>query len=59
MIQKVDMRYSVRQLSNQRWGIYLEDKLLASIGSRDQCLKVLELLQRKKELDGRRYKISA
>lgn len=35
----------MEQLPNQRWGIYAEKKLLATFGCRNNCLKVLELLQ--------------
>lgn|GEM_PF-5842466 len=35
----------MKQLPNQRWGIYAEKKLLATFGCHDNCLKVFELLQ--------------
>jgi len=39
------MSYLMKQLPNQRWGIYAEKKLLATFGCHDNCLKVFELLQ--------------
>ncbi len=41
------MSYSMEQLPNKRWGIYAQEKLLATFGCHDQCLKVLNLLQTK------------
>ncbi len=37
----------MEQLPNKRWGIYAQEKLLATFGCHDQCLKVLNLLQTK------------
>ena len=53
------MIYSIEQLSNQRWGIYVGSKLLATIGCRDKCLAVLKMLQDKKRLGVGKYKFSA
>ena len=39
------MRYSTKQLSNQQWGIYADDRLLASIGCYKKCLKILKMLE--------------
>ncbi len=44
------MSYSIEQLPNQRWGIYAENKLLATIGCYDTCLRVLELLRERKQV---------
>jgi hypothetical protein len=52
------MRFSVGQLSNRRWGIYSDSKLLATYDCRDTCLKVLELLQTKQILSNNSYKQS-
>ena len=32
--------YSFRQTENKRWGIYLEDRLLATVGSYEACLSI-------------------
>jgi hypothetical protein len=53
------MHYSIKQLSNQRWGIYLETKLLATLGCYDKCLTVLELLQSQKRTGANKYKVFA
>ena len=50
MSQKSQMNYSLRQLSGQRWGIYVENKLLATLGCHKTGLKVLEFLQNKNRL---------
>ncbi len=39
------MKYSIEQLPNGRWGIYVELRLLATIGSHQTALKILTLLQ--------------
>ena len=39
------MRYSTEQLSNRRWGIYADNRLLASIGCYKTCLKILKMLE--------------
>ena len=39
------MRYSTEQLSNRRWGIYADDRLLATVGCYKTCLKILKLLE--------------
>ena len=41
------MRYSTEQLSNRRWGIYADDRLLATVGCHRTCLKILKLLSHK------------
>jgi len=53
------MHYSIKQLSNQRWGIYLEGKLLATIGCHDKGLTVLELLQSQKRMGASKYRLFA
>ena len=37
----------MEQLPNKRWGIYAKEKLLATFGSHEKCVKVLKLLQTK------------
>ena len=32
--------YSFRQTEDERWGIYLEDRLLATVGSYEACLSI-------------------
>lgn len=53
------MRYSISQLSNQRWGIFVENRLLATFGCHDQCLAVLKLLQDRMRLRMNSYQMSA
>lgn len=43
------MRYSTEQLFNRRWGIYVDDRLLATVGCHQTCLKMLKLLEQKHE----------
>ncbi|MGK7893720.1 MAG: hypothetical protein AB4372_08865 [Xenococcus sp. (in: cyanobacteria)] len=43
------MIYHIAQLPNQRWGIYLQLKLLATVGCYDTARKILELLGRKNQ----------
>ena len=50
------MHYSTEQLSNRRWGIYVDDRLLASVGCYKTCLKILKLLSEKQKY--RQYKTS-
>ena len=45
------MRYLTKQLSNRRWGIYADDRLLASVGCHKTCLKILKLLSHKHQQD--------
>lgn len=42
-----NMHYSLGQLPNERWGIYCDDKLLASIGCHQSGLQMLAQLQNK------------
>ncbi|MEM8721843.1 MAG: hypothetical protein AAGE84_21525 [Cyanobacteria bacterium P01_G01_bin.39] len=44
------MSYSIKQVANQRWGIYLENKLLATLSCRNTSLKVLKLMQARTRL---------
>ena len=50
------MTYSAQQLPNQRWGIYLHDKLLATYGCQYTCLIVLDLLQERNKTSFQTYK---
>ena len=45
------MRYSIEQLPNRRWGIYADDRLLATLGCQQTCLKVLKLLSERHQPD--------
>ena len=40
------MNYSIEQLPNKPWGIYLQLKLLATIGCYQTGLKILGLLRK-------------
>ena len=39
------MKYYSQELANQRWGIYEENKLLATIGCYKTCQRILTLLK--------------
>lgn len=39
------MLYSYKQLSNGRWGIFIDDKMVASIGCADTCKIIIEFLE--------------
>ena len=39
------MSYKHKQLDNGRWGIFIEDRLVASIGCVDTCKKILQFLE--------------
>lgn len=39
------MNYYSQELANQRWGIYEEHKLLATIGCYKTCQRIVTLLQ--------------
>ena len=41
------MTYSIQKLPNKRWGIYLENKLLATHACQHTSSIVVELLQKK------------
>ena len=45
------MHYSTEQLSNRRWGIYVDDRLLATVGCHKTCVKILKLLSQKHQED--------
>ena len=45
------MTYSIQKLPNNRWGIYLKNKLLATHGSQHTSSAMLELLQKKSKSD--------
>lgn len=50
MTLRLNMSYLIKQLPNQGWGIYTQNKLLATISCHDTCLKLLELLRTKKRV---------
>ncbi len=52
------MNYSIEQLPNKRWGIYAELRLLATIGSYQNALTILTLLQTGKKFKAKQQKIS-
>ncbi len=52
------MTYFIEQLPNGRWGIYVEWRLLATIGCHQTALKILALLQTAKEVKARHQYIS-
>ncbi|MCC0176389.1 hypothetical protein I4641_05285 [Waterburya agarophytonicola K14] len=53
------MTYSIQQLSNQRWGIYVQTKLLATYGCQHNCLRVWELLEKRNKTGFKTYKMTA
>ncbi len=52
------MSYSVQQLPSKRWGIYSNNKLLATHGCQHTCLVMLELLKERKK-NSKTYQHSA
>lgn len=38
--------YEIKETNNQRWGIYLQDRLLATIGSYEACESVWQSLSK-------------
>lgn len=40
-----DINYSIKQAADQRWGIYQDEKLLATIGSYEACESIWKYLQ--------------
>ena len=53
------MNYSIEQLTNGRWGIYAEQKLLATIGCHQTALRILALLQTGREVKAKHEQISS
>ena len=43
---RVVRKYSFQQVDNQRWGIYIQDRLLATIGSYEACKSIQESLDK-------------
>ena len=43
---QVVRKYSFQQVDNQRWGIYIQDRLLATIGSYEACKSIQESLDK-------------
>ena len=39
------MPYHSKPISNERWGIYMNNKLIATIGCPDTCEKIIYFLQ--------------
>ncbi|MGB5631309.1 MAG: hypothetical protein WBM44_03180 [Waterburya sp.] len=39
------MNYKIKQAADQRWGIYQDEKLLATIGSYEACESIWKYLQ--------------
>jgi hypothetical protein len=44
------MKYHTVQLPDGRWGIFEDDRLLATIGSYAECLDVLKVLRSRKSI---------
>ena len=42
--QTVPSPYNFKQTGDQRWGIYLGDRLLATVGSYEACLSISKTL---------------
>jgi len=40
-----DLKYEIKQAQDQRWGIYQDNRLLATIGSYEACESVWKYLQ--------------
>lgn len=39
------MLYTYKQLGNGRWGIFIDSKLVASIGCVETCKKIIQFLE--------------
>ena len=39
------MSYHYKYLRGDRWGIYIDNQLVASVGCRDTCIKIIEALE--------------
>ncbi len=46
------MKYYAAQLPDGRWGIFEDDRLLATIGSQTECRDLLKLLNDRKSSGG-------
>ena len=53
------MTYSIQKLSDERWGIYAQNRLLATHGCQHTCLVMLELLKEKNKTSFATYQHSA
>ena len=42
----VKIKYDIKQVGNQRWGIYEGDRLLATVGSYEACESIWNYLQK-------------
>ena len=42
---QTNIEYQFREIENQRWGIYIQDRLLATIGSYEACKSISESLK--------------
>ncbi len=56
---KLNMNYSIEQLSNGRWGLKAETRLLATIGCHETGLKILTLLKTGKVVKARHQQLSS
>ncbi|MEL6494087.1 MAG: hypothetical protein AAFQ41_03060 [Cyanobacteria bacterium J06623_7] len=45
------MPYSSKPLENGRWGIYINNELIATIGCADTCKKIIHFLERRRSND--------
>ena len=43
------MLYHSQQLENERWGIFINDQLVASIGCADTCQRIIGFLEARLE----------
>lgn len=43
---KIDVFYEFKEVGDNRWGIYLHDRLLATVGSYEACESMKQLLNR-------------
>lgn len=41
-----DILYEIKEVGNQRWGIYLQGRLLATVGSYEACKSIGESLNK-------------
>lgn len=41
-----NLKYEIKQTENQRWGIYQNNRLLATVGSYEACESIWKYLQK-------------
>ncbi|HEY9771221.1 MAG TPA: hypothetical protein V6C71_22455 [Coleofasciculaceae cyanobacterium] len=42
----INLKYEIKQTENQRWGIYQDNRLLATVGNYEACESIWKYLQK-------------